>query len=169
MIDLIVIHASATANNKKLGNSKKSAAEVIDAWHKERGFRRLERFKELFNSHLSSIGYHFVIDIDGEITTGRSINEVGAHAKGYNKGSIGICLVGGLDESGKPSADFTPLQFKALKKLVLELKKRFKSAKVLGHRDLSPDLNNDGVITPNEYIKACPCFDVRQFFKGEGI
>jgi hypothetical protein len=31
---------------------------------------------------------------------------------------------------------------------------------VLGHRDFSPDLNGDGLITPNEWMKACPCFDV---------
>ena len=33
------------------------------------------------------------------------------------------------------------------------------------HRDISPDLNGDGVIEPYEYMKACPCFDVREFLR----
>lgn len=31
--------------------------------------------------------------------------------------------------------------------------------------DTSPDLNGDGVIEPYEYVKACPCFDVRAFLR----
>ncbi|WP_218565127.1 MULTISPECIES: hypothetical protein [unclassified Pseudomonas] len=37
---------------------------------------------------------------------------------------------------------------------------QYPAARILGHRDLSPDLNNDGKITPIEFIKACPSFDV---------
>jgi N-acetyl-anhydromuramyl-L-alanine amidase AmpD len=44
------------------------------------------------------------------------------------------------------------------------LKGLYPSAEVLGHRDLSPDKNNDGKITPDEWLKACPCFDVREWW-----
>ena len=35
-------------------------------------------------------------------------------------------------------------------------------ATILGHRDLSPDRNGDGRITPDEWIKLCPCFDAQR-------
>lgn len=44
--------------------------------------------------------------------------------------------------------------------LLARLRRQYPAARILGHRDLSPDLNNDGKITPNEFIKACPSFDV---------
>jgi N-acetylmuramoyl-L-alanine amidase len=52
-----------------------------------------------------------------------------------------------------------------LKTLVKRMMKKYPKAKVCGHRDLSPDLNRDGKITPNEWTKACPCFDVREEYK----
>jgi hypothetical protein len=36
----------------------------------------------------------------------------------------------------------------------------------VGHRDLSPDLNGDGIIQPGEWTKMCPCYDVKREFKG---
>ena len=41
------------------------------------------------------------------------------------------------------------------------LKKKYPKAVIQGHRDFSPDLNKDGKITPNEWIKLCPCFDAK--------
>lgn len=32
--------------------------------------------------------------------------------------------------------------------------------RVVGHRDLSPDVNGNGVVEPEEWVKVCPCFDV---------
>lgn len=73
----------------------------------------------------------------------------GAHARGFNHLSIAICLVGGIDDKGKPEANFTPEQMRELRTLLDELLARYPNAKVLGHRDL-PNVN-----------KACPSFDVR--------
>ena len=78
-------------------------------------------------------------------------------------GGIGICYVGGLDKDGRPADTRTDAQRTALIRLVKALRLVFPGVKqVLGHRDTSPDLNGDGVISPNEYMKACPCFDVQK-------
>ena len=44
--------------------------------------------------------------------------------------------------------------------LVKTLLKQYPGSRVCGHRDLSPDLNANGEIEPEEWIKQCPCFDV---------
>lgn len=158
-INTIVIHCSASPNGKRLGDDKlKTAAATIDVWHSARGFRRTDAARLAFNPKLFAIGYHWVIDCDGRLDTGRNIEEIGAHVAGHNKESIGICLVG-IDQ-------FTTRQFEALHSLVRELKNRYPSAKVCGHRDLSPDLNGDGKITSNEYIKTCPGFTVADWLAG---
>lgn len=150
-IDSIVIHCSAT----KAGVDLK--AKDIDRMHKQRGFNR--------------IGYHYVIDLDGTVETGRPLTMEGAHCntKGYsgvsyNRHSIGICYIGGLDKNGKPADTRTEAQKKALKNLVIELCGKYEICEVLGHRDTSPDLDGDGEVEPKEWIKACPCFDVHSEF-----
>ena len=90
----------------------------------------------------------------------RPWSRIGAHAKGYNRNSIGICYEGGLGKDGKPKDTRTPEQRAALRRLVNELQIRFPGCKVCGHRDLSPDLNRNGRIEPNEWTKQCPCFNV---------
>ena len=98
---------------------------------------------------------------DGTVTNTRPIELVGAHVKGYNKHSIGICYEGGLDASGNPKDTRTPEQRSALRLLVAQLLRRFKDeVRVCGHRDLSPDLNGDGTVEPREWVKQCPCFEV---------
>ena len=151
-IDAIIIHCSATRAGQDL------RAKDIDRMHRARGFNQ--------------IGYNFVIDLDGMVENGRALNIDGAHCntKGfskssYNKHSVGICYIGGLDASGKPTDTRTPAQRAALRELVANLCKEYPIVEVLGHRDTSPDLNGDGVIEPYEYVKACPCFDVREFMK----
>ncbi len=140
-ITFIAVHCSATQPKANIG------AIEIDKMHKMRGF--------------ACIGYHYVIKRDGTIERGRPINTIGAHVYGYNSTSLGICLVGGVDEHGKATNNFTPEQFVSLKELISVLIKTRPLAKVLGHRDFSPDKNHDGIISPNEYMKECPCFDVR--------
>ena len=39
---------------------------------------------------------------------------------------------------------------------------KYPQAEILGHRDISPDTNHNGIVDPWEYIKACPCFNVRE-------
>jgi len=142
-INLIVIHCSATEEGKDY-----SVADITQ-WHQARGFK--------------TIGYHFLIhsdgSIDGELEGCRPIQEIGAHAKGYNRNSIGICYIGGL-RYGKPADTRTPAQIESLRCLVKALRSVFPS-EVVGHRDLSVDLNGDGVISPQEWMKACPSFDVK--------
>lgn len=138
-VKYIVIHCSATEAGRDV------RAADIDRWHKQRGWK--------------GIGYHFVVDLDGNVEVGRKLNEFGAHAYGYNKISVGICYVGGLRD-GKPADTRTDAQRKALRILVNHMRSQFPDAVVVGHRDLSPDVNHDGIIEPWEWLKACPCFDV---------
>ena len=93
------------------------------------------------------IGYNFVIDLDGTVEVGRPLTMNGAHCN-----TSGVC--------GRPS----PAQKAAMHKLVMELIEKYPITDVLGHRDASPDKNHDGKITRNEWIKDCPCFDVRSEF-----
>jgi len=150
-IDSIVIHCSATPEGKDI------KAKDIEKEHIKRGFKR--------------IGYNYVIDLDGTVEVGRPLTMDGAHCNtaglsgmAYNKHSIGICYVGGLDKNGKPKDTRTDAQKAAMHKLVWELFDKYDIMDVLGHRDASPDLDGDGEIEPSEYIKSCPCFDVRAEF-----
>ncbi len=164
----IIIHCSATENGVSLAEfGKCTAAEKIDAWHKARGFHRNLGSIRRFNNKLKYIGYHFVIDTDGYTESGREIGEIGAHARGYNRDSVGICLVGGLEngKGGVYSGKYTVQQWQALRNLLERLYDINPNANLLGHRDLSPDLNGYGKITPNEFMKTCPCFDVSVYKK----
>ena len=128
-INRIIIHCAATPEGKDY------TVEDIDRWHRERGFRE--------------IGYHYVIYRDGSIHSGRDLAKIGAHCKGYNTGSIGICYIGGCAADGKTPKDTrTPEQRKALRQLVESLKTRFLNATVHGHREFAN--------------KACPSFDVQK-------
>ena len=69
--------------------------------------------------------------------------------------------MGGLDANGKAADTRTPEQKKALAKLIKELCGKYQIVEVLGHRDTSPDLDDDGIVEPEEWTKMCPCFDVR--------
>ena len=160
-INKIVIHCSATANGKALGSERQTAAQVIDGWHANRSFKRQPTYRKQFNPHLSAIGYHYVIDTDGTISTGRAENETGAHVKGHNLNSLGICLVGGVGVGAeKHHGRYTKAQWLSLHELIQNLSTRYPNARLCGHRDLSPDLNGDGKITPNEWQKVCPSFSV---------
>ena len=127
-INLIVIHCSATEEGKEY------TVEDITRWHQARGFR--------------TIGYHFLIhsdgSIDGEAEGCRSIMEIGAHAKGFNRHSIGICYIGGLLYK-QPADTRTPAQIESMRCLLKALQSIFPS-KIIGHNEVSN--------------KACPCFNV---------
>jgi len=162
-------------SGKKISTLDKTAAQVIDAEHQRRGFKRDQLTRLHFNPNLYAIGYHYVIDLDGSVQTGRSLEDVGAHAAGFNQASVGICLIGGKERTGK----YTSKQWGALMNLVCLLAAQLKiplappqrlndkSIKngICGHRDLSPDLNKNGQIEPNEWTKTCPGFDVSSWLK----
>ena len=144
-IDSIIVHCSATKAGLDF------TATDIDRWHRERGF--------------NGIGYHYVIRLDGKLEKGRDVALAGAHCKGWNEQSIGICYIGGLDENGRPADTRTNVQKRVLYQIIMDLQREYNILQVLGHRDTSPDLNGDGVIEPYEYVKACPCFDVKEFLR----
>ncbi|WP_288843434.1 N-acetylmuramoyl-L-alanine amidase [uncultured Deefgea sp.] len=155
-INQIVIHCAASQNGKRLGDGKrKTAAGCIDVWHSARGFKRAASARAIFNPTLFAVGYHFVIDTDGTKETGRSLDEIGAHVAGHNTNSVGVCLVG--------TDRFTKAQWDALSSLIRGLQLKYPVASIVGHRDLSPDLNRDGKITPNEFTKICPGFTVAEW------
>jgi N-acetylmuramoyl-L-alanine amidase len=144
-IDRIVVHCSAT---KVTSNY---TPEQLKKDHIARGFR--------------TWGYHYYIRRDGTIIPMRPLGEMGAHASGYNAGSIGVCYEGGLDATGKPSDTRTAEQKKTMLSLLEELIAKHPIEHINGHRDLSPDLNADGIVEPDEWIKQCPCFDAKDEFK----
>lgn len=146
-IDLIVIHCSATREDKTL------TPDDLDLQHRRRGF--------------NGTGYHYYIRKDGTVHLTRPIERIGAHVKGFNACSIGICYEGGLDYRGRPSDTRTPEQRAILRLLVKQLMEKFPGSRVCGHRDLSPDRNGNGEIEPEEWIKACPCFEVKEEFSGK--
>jgi len=128
-IDEIIIHCAATPEHKSF------TAKDIERWHKERGFR--------------SIGYHWVVLLDGSQERGRPEAQAGAHCKGRNAMTIGICYIGGVDKNGKPKDTRTDAQKRSLLGLCQRLVDQYPTIKkISGH---------------NQYAaKACPSFDVRQ-------
>ena len=139
-IHTIVIHCSATREGQWVDEHD------IDKWHKARGW--------------SAIGYHRVVRLDGSVVQGRPYTKRGAHVSGNNTNTIGICMIGGLDEFGTPKNTFNDKQFHSLMAEIVNIRTFCNIQHVKGHRDFSPDLNGDGLITPDEWIKQCPCFDV---------
>lgn len=149
--DYIVVHCTATPEGRPF------SLEQIRAMHKARGF--------------SDIGYNEVILLDGTLHPGRAggVNAVGAHVQGYNSRAFGISYVGGLDKSGKAKDTRTDQQKATLLKRLKQLSALYPKALIVGHRDLSPDRNHDGVITPDEWIKECPCFSVADTYGPLGL
>lgn len=141
-IELIVVHCSATREGTDV------TIDDIRQWHRKRGFR--------------DVGYHFVVYRDGTVVEGRPLEQVGAHVKGHNRHSVGICYIGGLSAIGEIKDTRTDAQKVALRELLKDLKRRYPKARVCGHRDLSPDRNGDGIISDYEWLKACPCFNAKE-------
>ena len=132
-VRFLVLHCSATRCNQDY------SVEQLRRDHKMRGFY--------------DIGYHFYIRRDGTMTQHRFLLEVGAHARPYNRCSIGICYEGGLDEQGKPRNTLTSEQTARINDVLTRLHKLFPKAKIVGHRDL-----------PGTTPKDCPCLDAHALF-----
>ena len=134
----IVIHCSATRAIQDVG------AADIRKWHRAQGW--------------SDIGYAFVIRRSGKIETGRPVDAIGSHVKGHNADSVGVCLVGGLNnDTYKPENNYTPQQWEGLIRLLKTLTAKYPKAKVRGHRDF-----------PNVQ-KSCPCFSAIPWAKKNGF
>lgn len=126
-INCVIVHCTATPAGREV-----TAAEV-DKWHRAQGW--------------AGIGYHYLIRLDGTVEEGRPLDTPGAHCRGHNAASVGVCYAGGLAADGKTPADTrTPAQRAALRTVLAALKKRWPAARICGHRDFNKS-------------KACPCFD----------
>lgn len=139
VITEIIVHCTATPEGQDV------TVSAIRQGHLRRGF--------------SDIGYHYVVYRDGTIVAGRDVDISGAHCKGHNLHSIGVCYVGGLENIAGVAYDELPpkdtrtaAQKAALLKLLRELKVLYPNASVHGHREFAN--------------KACPCFDAREEYKG---
>lgn len=138
-VNRIIIHCSDTPASMDVG------AKEITKWHTA---------PPPMGNGWKALAYAYVIRRNGTLELGRDldgdgdvIEEVGAHAAGFNANSIGICIVG-----GRGGNNFTPEQFKTLAFIVGELTSFYPQAEVIGHRDL-PKVN-----------KSCPAFDVRSWW-----
>jgi N-acetylmuramoyl-L-alanine amidase len=152
MVDTLVLHCAATPTGRHV------SVYELDTWHAARGFKRQPAAMAAFNPGLGHMGYHYLVDLLGEVHTGRAEAEIGAHVSGSNARSLGVCMVG--------TSRFNRLQWQALATLVAALRQRYPNARVVGHRDLSPDANGDGVVQPQEWLKTCPGFDVTRWLQG---
>jgi N-acetylmuramoyl-L-alanine amidase len=137
----IIVHCSATRPEWMDNRPTEDKVEEIRRWHVEdRGW--------------SDIGYHYIIDRDGTVKEGRSMERDGAHVRGHNKGTVGICLLGGFgsSENDSPHDHYTPSQLASLRMLIADMEAQHTTiSKVSGH---------------NEYAaKACPGFRVQTWLK----
>jgi len=130
-LNRIILHCSATREGKDF------SADTIRDWHVNgRGW--------------SDIGYHWVIRLDGSIEVGRPLEKSGAHTKGHNKDSVGVCYIGGCDADGKPKDTMNPEQEKAWRMIVMSLRTLYGDLTIHGHNEFAN--------------KACPSFIVKEKF-----
>tara|TARA_R110000751_G_scaffold73954_1_gene149643 strand:+ start:1452 stop:1868 length:417 start_codon:yes stop_codon:yes gene_type:complete len=129
----IIIHCSATREGEEV------SVETIRNWHTSPP------------RNWSDIGYHFVIGLDGTVFQGRPIDKQGAHTRGQNADSIGICYIGGVDKDLNPKDTMTEIQDISLLELVKSLRLIFGELNLHGHNEYSS--------------KACPSFDVQEKYK----
>lgn len=135
--DKITVHCSATKP------SMNTTIEDIRRWHTD---------PKPKGNGWSDIGYHYVIERNGKIRKGRPIDRDGAHVRGHNEFNIGVCLVGGMSEDGKPEFNYTFSQIDMLAHLLIHLKHEYgNDIEVLGHNDLDPN-------------KTCPNFNVKAWW-----
>ena len=127
-IHKIIIHCTATREGDDI------SVDTIRRWHLNRGW--------------SDIGYHYVIDIKGNINAGRPIELIGAHCKGENKYSIGVAYVGGVEADGvTPKDTRTKAQKDSIIRLVKKLKGCYPDVTIHGHNEFSN--------------KACPSYNIQ--------
>jgi N-acetylmuramoyl-L-alanine amidase len=132
-INKIIVHCSATREGQDI------SVDTIRKWHVEgRGW--------------SDIGYHFYIDIHGDIYKGRDIAKIGAHCKGQNRNSIGICYAGGVEADGKTPKDTRyDCQKESLLAVLRTLKAMYPESQIHSHNDYAN--------------KACPSFNATEEYK----
>ena len=141
-INEIFIHCSATKPQWMINAATGRKINEIRRWHvEERGW--------------SDIGYHYLIDRNGKLAEGRPVKRAGAHVKGHNSNSIGICLIGGHGGAATDKFEdhYTEDQRKTLMSLLKDLTVNYPNAKIRGHNEVA--------------AKACPSFNVKEFLNHE--
>ncbi len=132
------------------------AIESFDRTHKA----RLHKRKNALGYH---IAYHYIIGEKWETIYTRpeaSIWYINSDRKS-NSESIGVCLVGNFDERGP-----TPAQMMSLERLIGKLKKKYKWAKINGHRDINPAKSCPGRFFPLEELKILHNYEnIMSYFK----
>lgn len=126
-IKLLVVHCSDTEDNKSL--------------------TAIDLHKMHLNFGWDGIGYHKIINRSGKVENGRPEYWIGAHVKGKNNISLGVCLIG--------RHKFTVKQFISLEKVLRKWKSLYPEAKIVGHRD-----------TVNTK-KTCPNFNVKNWVENK--
>lgn len=118
------IHSSATPPDMDIGFKE------INDWHSDKGWG--------VKTHRGfiSCGYHYIIRRDGTIEKGRPDSVQGAHVKGHNSKTLGICLVGGINNNFESEDNYTVAQYNSLKTLLVILKLQYPEVEdISGHRD----------------------------------
>lgn len=153
LIRRIVLHSSSGWNNQ-------TTKSIKDYWKNDLGWK--------------SVGYHKLISNDGTIEDLAPLSTITNGVQGYNSDSVHICYKGGLKEITKDgkyiygdtrSPEQKDAFNQAINDVITELKKtqEVDDIVICGHRDLSPDLNDDGKIESREWVKVCPTFDAMSF------
>lgn len=141
-INHIVIHCTATTPNA-------SVESIQNHW------RRVLKWNDP--------GYHYLYDKNGEEHQLQDESKQTNGVYGHNHDTIHLSYIGGVDFQGKAKDTRTPQQVASMRERILDLRRRYPHADIVGHRDFSPDKNKNGIIDPWERIKECPCFDVREW------
>lgn len=137
---LIVLHCTETPEGKE------QTVKDIDRLHRKRG--------------LNGLGFHYLVHLDGAVSSGRPEEVVGAHAQNHNANSVAVAYVGGTDKSGAAKDTRTAAQKACLKALIEHLRKQYPEAAVVGHRDI---LQNNGRADPFKTLNECPCFEASEY------
>lgn len=113
----------------------------------------IESIKNYWKENLKwkNPGYHYIIKRNGEIVTLLLEDQVANGVKGYNKNSIHLSFIGGVDKNNQPVDNRTDAQIHAMFNKLIALSEKYPNAMILGHRDFP------GV------TKMCPSFDVKQW------
>ena len=138
-IERIFVHATATPRSH-------TVEQVLNYFKRVKGWK--------------APGYHIMIDARGVAVFTFPLDKIANGVRGYNSTSVHVAWIGGIDARGKAIDNRTADQRTALRSVVLALKAAFPDAQLMGHRDISPDINGNGIVDPWERIKECPCFDV---------
>ena len=132
LVKEVIIHCSATRESQQV------SVDTIRDWHLAKGW--------------NDIGYHFYIDLDGTIHKGRDIDKIGAHCKGRNRNSIGVCYCGGVEADGKTPKDTrTQEQKESLLHVLKTIKAMYPESMIYSHNEFA--------------AKACPSFDATEEYE----